>query len=63
MEEAKRLLEYETPALRELELGLAFGMNEGGMLDRGASCQENDGVFGAEGDSGEENATYSLDDY
>ena len=59
MEEAKLLLEYEAPALRELELGLAFGRGYEGT----GNSERLGAVFGADGEDGEENETYSLDDY
>ena len=60
MEEAAGLLEYEAPALRELDLGLAFG----GRDSEGTGNSDRLGaVFGADGEDGEENETYSLDDY
>ena len=58
MEETKLLLAYEAPVLRELSLGLAFGKKS---LDKGGSIDEF--TLGADGEEGEENETYSLDDY
>ena len=60
MEEAKLLLEYEAPALREIELGLAFGTGIDDDPDIGNSGAA---IFGADGGSEDENETYSLDDY
>ena len=64
MEEAKGLLEYKAPELTELDTGLALvdGMGIGDDSSHIASGTAETNVLFADGDDGEENGTFSLDD-